>query len=109
VPFFRHTENRNNPLLREHCPEAILYLHPRTAAALGVAAGEWVTVQTPTGRACSRAVLTEGIAPDVVQAVPGWGGEQNINRVIPWEGFAEGIGTVPMRGLPCRLIRGRQA
>ncbi len=39
VPAFRHTENRQNPLLREQCPHPIAWLHP-----------------------------------DVVEAVPGWGG-----------------------------------
>ncbi|MBP1742424.1 MAG: hypothetical protein H6Q48_4717, partial [Deltaproteobacteria bacterium] len=46
------------------------------------------------------------IHPDVVQATPGWRGKANINRVIPWNQFAEGIGSVPMRGILCRIRKG---
>jgi anaerobic selenocysteine-containing dehydrogenase len=103
VPFFRHSENRQNPLLNEQCPNARVFIHPAAAGRLGIEDGDWVIIETRTGWAKSRALLSEGINPDVVQAIPGWGGEENINRVIPWDNYAEGIGTVPMRGLLCRL------
>lgn len=103
VQQFRHTENRENPLLREGCPRPPLYLHPDTAARHGVAAGDKVIVETRTGKAAGYAVLTSGLHPDVIQASPGWRGEENINAVIPWGQYAEGIGTVCMRGLLCRI------
>ena len=105
LPFFRHTENRRNPLLAEHCLQARVLIHPAAAQERGIAADDWVLIETAAGNARGRAYLTEGIHPDVVQATPGWYGEENINRVIPWGSYAEGIGTVPMRGLPCRLRR----
>jgi anaerobic selenocysteine-containing dehydrogenase len=103
---FRHTENRENPILRELFPRPSLLIYPDTAGILGISEGDPVVVETEAGRAILFAVLTLGIHPDVVQATPGWRSEANINRVIPWSQFAEGIGSVPMRGVLCRLRRG---
>jgi anaerobic selenocysteine-containing dehydrogenase len=103
VPFFRHTENRQNPMLREMCPRPPLYLHPDTAALHGIRDGDQVVIETQTGSALGYARVTEGLQRDVIQASPGWWGEENINRVIPWGNYAEGIGTVCMRGILCRV------
>jgi anaerobic selenocysteine-containing dehydrogenase len=105
-PVYRHTENRENPLLREIVPRPGILIHPVTAATLDISDGDPVVIETETGSATLFAVLTLGIHPDVVQATPGWRGKANINRVIPWNRFAEGIGSVPMRGVLCRLKRG---
>lgn len=101
--FFRHTENRRNPWLRAQCPDPVVYLNDRDAEALSVADGDLVEVRTRTGSAFLVARPIRGQAPGVVQAVPGWDGEGNINRTLGWECFAEGIGTVPMRGLVCDI------
>lgn len=106
---YRHTENRQNPLLREIHPRAGILIHPDTAANLGIEEGDSVVVETGVGDATLAAVLTRGIHPEVVQATPGWPGEANINRVIPWGRYAEGIGSVPMRGVRCRVRRGAAA
>ncbi len=103
---FRHTENRENPLLRELFPRPSVMIHPDTAASQGISEGDPVVIETETGNATLFAVLTLGIHPEVLQATPGWRGEANINRVIPWNQFAEGIGSVPMRGVLCRVRRG---
>ena len=105
-PVYRHTENRENPLLREIAPRPGLLIHPDTAGRLGISEGDPVIVETATGSATLFAVLTLGIHPDVVQATPGWRGKANINRVTPWDRFAEGIGSVPMRGILCRVRKG---
>lgn len=101
--FFRHTENRRNPWLLAQCPEPLVYLNDKTAASLGIAQGDLVEVRTRTGAARLRARLESGLAPEFVEAMPGWGGEANINRALGWERFADGIGTVPMRGLACDI------
>jgi len=87
-------------------PRPALLIHPDTAATVGISEGDPIVVETGVGRATLFAVPTLGIHPDVVQATPGWQGEANINRVIPWSQFAEGIGSVPMRGVLCRLRKG---
>jgi anaerobic selenocysteine-containing dehydrogenase len=106
LPVYRHTENRENPLLREIAPRPGLLIHPDTASRLGISEGDPVVVETRVGNATLDAVFTLGIHPDVVQATPGWRGGANINRVTPWDTFAEGIGSVPMRGILCRLRKG---
>jgi len=103
VPFFRHTENRQNPILREMCPKPPVFIHPETAARHGIGDGDKMVIETKTGMASGYARLTEGLQPDVIQASPGWWGEENINLVIPWGQYAEGIGTVSMRGILCRV------
>ena len=106
LPVYRHTENRRNPLLREIHPRPGVLIHPDTAARLEIGEGDPVTIETGTGSATLLAVITLGIHPDVVQATPGWQGRANINRVTSWNRFAEGIGSVPMRGIRCRLKKG---
>jgi len=101
--FFRHTENRRNPWLIAQCPEPVVYINSDTARALGITEGDLVEVSTPTGSAWLRARLESGLDPDFVEAVPGWEGRGNINRALGWEEFAEGIGTVPMRGIKCMI------
>jgi len=101
--FFRHTENRQNPWLRAQQPSPLVYLHPSAAESRGIDEGDLVEVSTPTGSALLRARLESELSPDFVEAVPGWGGEGNINNALGWERFAEGIGTVPMRGLKCQI------
>jgi anaerobic selenocysteine-containing dehydrogenase len=102
-PFFRHTENRQNPLLREQCPSAPVRIHSDTANKLGIKQGDAVIIETPTGTAKARAELTEGLDPDVIQTMPGWWGDENINNLIPWNDFAKGIGTVSMHSILCRI------
>lgn len=99
--FFRHTENRRNPWLIAGDPDPVVYLNETTALRLGIADGDMAEVYTPWGSARLRARLDPWVAEDFVQAVPGWEGEGNINRALGWENFAQGIGTVPMRGLKC--------
>jgi len=101
--FFRHTENRRNPWLISQNPHPTVYINTETAASLGIAEGDLVEVQTPAGSARLHAKLERDLALNFVEAVPGWDGKGNINRALGWERFAEGIGTVPMRGLKCRI------
>lgn len=101
--FFRHTENRRNPWLIAREPRPLVYINDETAAGLGISEGEPVEVFTFTGSALMYAKLEPEVAPDFVQAVPGWEGRGNINYALGWENFAEGIGTVPMRGLRCGI------
>ena len=99
--FFRHTENRRNPWLIAKDPRPLVYINTSTAAGLGIADGDLVEVFTQAGTARLYAKLEPEVAQDFIQAVPGWEGKGNINYALGWEYFAQGIGTVPMRGLRC--------
>ena len=47
-------------------------LHPDAAAARGIAAGDWVSVETPAGRVRARARLNADIDPRVAVGEHGW-------------------------------------
>jgi len=47
-------------------------LHPSTAAARGIAAKSWVTVETPAGGMQARARLNDKLDPRVVIGEHGW-------------------------------------
>lgn len=72
LPVFYHSQHRNNPLQRE------LYAHPqvelniKTAAKCGVVDGEWVWIETKTGRIRMQARVTAGMQPGVVSLSHGW-------------------------------------
>ena len=69
---FFHSEGRQIPLLRRGNPDPLVEIHPDTAAALGISNKDWVWIETKAGRVRMRAKLFDGIAPDVVNAQPGW-------------------------------------
>jgi anaerobic selenocysteine-containing dehydrogenase len=47
-------------------------MHPDTAAQRGIAAGDWVSVTTPTGGMRARAHLNPSLDPRVVVGEHGW-------------------------------------
>ena len=100
---FRHTENRSNPYLLELCPLPFIDINPETAKKYNIKNGQKVKIESVAGHAYAYARYTLGIRTDVVQGIPGWWGENNINLVVPWGKYAEGDGTVCCRGFLCRI------
>lgn len=100
---FRISENRINPMLLELSPKAWIDIHPETAARFGIRDGQKVCVETPAGKAWAYARFTVGLRQDVVQTISGWWGEYNINRTVPWDNYAAGVGSVCARGYWCRV------
>jgi anaerobic selenocysteine-containing dehydrogenase len=47
-------------------------LHPSAAASRGIAAGDWVRIETPDGSVRARARLNDTLQPDVVCGQHGW-------------------------------------
>jgi anaerobic selenocysteine-containing dehydrogenase len=72
TPTFFHSANRNQPWLREIRPDPIVEIHPDTALKHGIAAGDWVYIESPRGRCKERAKLNQWIDPRVVVAEHGW-------------------------------------
>ena len=100
---FSHTESRRIPRLLELEPKACLYIHPKTAQKYGIPDSGRVRITSTAGTAYAWARYTLGIREDMVQGVPGWTGDENINRLVPWGRYAQGIGTVCCRGFLCRV------
>ncbi len=70
--FYCETQHRQVAALRRSAPDPQVELHPSTAAARGVEAGDWVSIDTPHGSVRARARLSRSLDPGVVIAQHGW-------------------------------------
>lgn len=119
--LFCESQHRALPSLRRRSPDPLVDLHPNAASERGIAEGDWVRIETPSGQAKARARLDETLAPDVVCGQHGWwqGCEEigasgypatgpetaNFNLVIGHEAVDPVSGSVPMRGYVCQIER----
>jgi anaerobic selenocysteine-containing dehydrogenase len=71
-PMYVHSQHRTIGSLKKLHPEPSLEIHPETAAAFGVQAGEYVTVESPRGSLSMKAQVTTGILPGVIHLPHGW-------------------------------------
>jgi hypothetical protein len=55
--WFCETQHRNVASLRRSIPDPLVEVHPATAEARGIGAGDWVHVRTPHGDVRARAKL----------------------------------------------------
>ncbi len=70
--FFCETQHRQVAALRKSAPDPQLGIHPSTAAARGITAGDWVSLNTPHGSVKARAKLNASLDPQVVFGQHGW-------------------------------------
>jgi anaerobic selenocysteine-containing dehydrogenase len=70
--LFCQTQHRTLPSLRRRAPDPEVMLHPETAARRGIAAGDWVSVETPAGGMRARALLNANLDPRVMVGEHGW-------------------------------------
>ena len=71
---------RIGPLL-DHYPEPRLEIHPRLAARLGVADGDWAVVESRRGNCTVRASVVQTIRPDTVFLPYHWAGRKSANQL----------------------------
>jgi anaerobic selenocysteine-containing dehydrogenase len=71
-PLFCQTQHRALPSLRKRAAHPEVELHPATAEARGIAAGDLVSIETPEGRVRARARLNDTLDPRVVVGEHGW-------------------------------------
>ena len=100
-------------------PDPQVELHPDTAAARGIAAGDWVRIDTPLGSIRSRAKLNPNLDRNVVCGQHGWWppcseldipgypptgpGSANLNAVLA-QGPSDPIsGSSPLRSSMCQV------
>ncbi|MEQ8663104.1 MAG: molybdopterin-dependent oxidoreductase [Gammaproteobacteria bacterium] len=69
---FVHSQYRHVARLRRHEREPRVEMHPDTAAARGIADGDWVCVATPHASARMQARFSSSLHPGVVRATVGW-------------------------------------
>jgi anaerobic selenocysteine-containing dehydrogenase len=70
--FFCESQHRQVAALRKSAPDPQLEIHPSTAEARGIAAGDWISLDTPHGHVRARAKLNPSLDPQVVFAQHGW-------------------------------------
>jgi anaerobic selenocysteine-containing dehydrogenase len=71
MPIY-HSEQRQIESVRKKWPDPLVMLHPETATALNLSAGEWVKVATPQGSIRMRLQLSDAIDPRMVDLHHGW-------------------------------------
>ncbi|HEX2850401.1 MAG TPA: molybdopterin-dependent oxidoreductase [Acidimicrobiales bacterium] len=118
---FCETQHRQVASLRRHLPDPQIELHPDTAAARGIAEGEWVEVTTPKGAVRARAEFNETLAAGVVCGQHGWfepceeldlpgfppfgPGSANLNLVLSQTPSDPISGSSPLRAQVCEVTR----
>ena len=116
---YHHSRFREQEWARRISPDPDLRVHPETAAAHGVSAGDWVFVETPTGpgRCRLRVDVTDATPPGVVSTGMGWWWPEaplpdrgaldvNVNAAMSYDGPWDPIsGSADTRGMRCRLSR----
>jgi anaerobic selenocysteine-containing dehydrogenase len=124
LTFFRlvqfcDVQHRNIPRLRRQVPEPFVEIHPEAAAAVGVRDGEWVILETATGRVRLRARFKDSLHPQLVATAHGWwqgcrelglpgydpfGPEgANANLLVSNDVIDPISGSVPHRSQRCRI------
>jgi anaerobic selenocysteine-containing dehydrogenase len=94
-------------------------VHPETARARGIAAGDWVRLDTPHGSVRARARLNASLDPQVVCGQHGWWqacaelglpgyppygpGSANLNLVLRQQPSDPVSGSSPLRASVCDL------
>jgi anaerobic selenocysteine-containing dehydrogenase len=85
--LFCNTQHRGVASLRKRQAHPEVELHPQTAAARGIANGNWVAIETPTGRVRAVARFNASLDPRVVVGQHGWWqscGSQNAPAYDPF-------------------------
>jgi anaerobic selenocysteine-containing dehydrogenase len=116
---FCETQHRQVASLRAAAPDPLVELHPDTAAARGIGAGDWVRIETPRGAVRARAKLNQSLDPQVVFGQHGWWqgceeldlpdyppygpGSANLNLVLQ-QGPSDPVGgSSPLRASVCNV------
>ncbi len=119
--FFCETQHRQVASLRKSAPDPQLEMHPSTAEARALAAGDWVSLETPEGSIRARVKPNASLDPGVVVAQHGWWqacdelglpgyppygpGSANLNLVLR-QGPSDPVsGSSPLRASVCEVSR----
>jgi thiosulfate reductase / polysulfide reductase chain A len=118
MPMY-HSEHRQIESARRGNPDPLVFLHPKTAASLGLQDDQWVFVSSPKGRAKARLKSSLAIHPRMADLQHGWwfperSGElpglygvfeSNANMLCPMdhEHCSPEVGSWPHSALLCRV------
>lgn len=116
-----HSQHRGVPSLRKRHPHPYVEIHPDTAAAEGVAADEWIRVETPLAAMRVKVKTTPKVQPGTVVGQAGWWEAcaelglpgydpfsdegANYNRLVSTDVSDEVSGGVAVKSFHCRVCR----
>ena len=113
---YYHSQGRQIPSLRRRAPEPLLEMHTDTAAALGIASGNFAWVETIRGRLRAKVHAHGRIHPKIVAFPHGWwlpeqpGPDHSVLNVCANvltdddpENCDIAFGGSPLKGLLCRV------
>jgi anaerobic selenocysteine-containing dehydrogenase len=119
--WFCESQHRALPSLRRRAREPEVEIHPDTARLRGIAAGEWVAIETRAGSVRARAKLNDALEPSVVCGQHGWwqacaeigapgydpfgADSANLNLLIRHEPSDVTGGSVAHRACACNVAR----
>jgi anaerobic selenocysteine-containing dehydrogenase len=119
--LFCESQHRALPSLRRRALDPQIELHSNAAAERGVAAGDWVSIETPHGSVRARARFNNSLDPNVVCGQHGWwqacdeidapgydpfGPDgANLNLIIRHTASDPISGSVPHRAYVCEITR----
>lgn len=119
--LFCESQHRALPSLRKRAPDPEVELHPETAKLRGIAAGDWVAIETPEGSVRARVRLNANLDTRVVCGQHGWwqackelGAPSydpfgpdgaNLNLIIGGDARDPISGTAPHRAYLCEVRR----
>jgi anaerobic selenocysteine-containing dehydrogenase len=130
LTFFRDIhfcdeQHRNVPRLRRKIPEPFLEINPSTANAQEINDGDWIFLETATGRVKLKAKFNESLHPNVVTTVYGWWqacqelklkghdpfseNGANTNLLVPNTDVDPISASVAHRGQRCRMLKANQS
>jgi assimilatory nitrate reductase catalytic subunit len=79
--FLSGNQTRRIGPLVDHYPEPRIELHPRLAERLGIADGDWTTVESRRGNCTLRASVVRTIRPDTIFIPYHWAGRKSANQL----------------------------
>jgi assimilatory nitrate reductase catalytic subunit len=79
--FLSGTQTRRiGPLVKQY-PEPRIEMHPRLAAKLGIADGDWTVCETKRSSVTLKAMVVSTIRPDTIFIPDHWAGQKSANRL----------------------------
>jgi len=90
-PMHRHAKTHNMRWLNEIMPEGYICINSSKAAALGIADGDTIELSTEFGKDQGKAKLTEGIRPDTICILHGFGQKSPFLQLVKNDGMNDGV------------------